>query len=106
MLRRSLLALLLSLFAAGFVFAAQGCSAGMQVDQACMQPDASGGDCGGDGMASSACSVHCALGACVVSAIALPQLSVPALRPFAHEVVPTPECPHAPDTAPPKALLS
>ena len=106
MLRRSLLALVLALFAAGFAFAASAASAAMQVDQACMQLDASTGDCGGDGMASNACTAHCAVGACVVSAISPPQLTVPAMRPYAREAVLTAQCRGAPDTAPPKALLS
>jgi hypothetical protein len=106
MLRRRFLALLLCLFAAGFAFAGQAASAAMQGDQVCTQHEVTGGDCGGDGMAANACTVHCAAGACVVSAFSVPQLAVPAVRPPVREAVLTPDCQCAPDTAPPKAFIS
>jgi hypothetical protein len=78
----------------------------MQGDQVCMQHDADAADCNGDGMDANACTMHCAVGACVVSMVPAPQLVVPAVQPFALESVLTPDRRCAPDTAPPKASIS
>ena|SRR2546423_5342415 len=105
MLRRRLLTLVLCLFAAGFALAAEAASA-MQADHMCMQQDANAADCGNDGTAANACDMHCAVGACIASAVSSPQFMPPALQPSGRETVPVPASRSAPDTAPPKASIS
>jgi hypothetical protein len=106
-MRRPLFALLLCLLVAGLPLAVQAGQSVSHVDHASMQhPDADPGDCGGDGTASAACAAHCATGACVTGVIAAAQSTSVSMRPCGHETIATPECPTAPDTAPPKTLLA
>lgn len=103
MLRRSVLALLLCLFAAGLGLAGEAAAA-MQ-GEVCAQHGSMPGDCG-DGMAGNACTVHCAAGACVVPAFAAPQLTMAAVRPVAREGLRLTDGRYPPDTAPPKPSFS
>ena len=102
MLHRSLFALLLCLFAAGYTLVGEAFAA-VQANHVCMHQHASADGSGTDGMAANACAVHCAAGACVVSAIPDRQFIASVPRPVAAEAVRPPDGRSAPDTAPPKA---
>ena len=107
MLRRSLLAILLYLLAAGFAFAGELAHAAMQSEPVCAQQDADVGGCASDGMTSEACAVYCASSsACVVSALPAAQLTAATVPPSAHLAPLRSDCRSAPETAPPKALAS
>jgi len=106
MLRRRLFVVLLCLVAGGLPLAANAMSAAMQADHSCMQQeDGLAADCSG-GMAAGTCSMHCAAGACVVSALCSATLAAPSAKPFGSERAVTPACRSAPDPAPPRPSLS
>lgn len=105
-MRRPLLAVLLCLLAVGFALAGEAAHAGMLSAQVSIQHGGDAGDCGDDGMAGSACTLHCAAGACAVSAVFAPEIAAPAASPVARETLRLPDERHAPETAPPKLSLS
>lgn len=105
-MRRPLLAVLLCLLAVGFALAGEAAHPGMLGAQVSIQHGGDAGDCGDDGMAGNACTLHCAAGACVVSVVFAPQITVPAVRPASRETLRLPDGRHPPETAPPKLSLS
>jgi len=106
MLRRRLFAILFCLLATAFALAGETAHAAMQGDPVCMERDATPSDGGDNGSVATACAMHCAVGACVISAISVAQLTVSALPPHAREAVLKAHCRSAPETAPPKAFAS
>ena|SRR2546428_2686611 len=97
MVRRSFLIVLICALAAGLGNEAR--SALLACDHVAMHDDAAMTDCGDDGMAMSACVVHCT---CIASSVPVLQAIAPALAPSMRQAVRLPDRGSPPDPAPPK----
>ena len=101
-LRPFLLLALVLAFLGGPVFGSQASAAGTDCSHAATDVDSSG-SCGASGMATAACAINCGLGACIPSAAAVFQPSVPARQLTSETSLPAGDRPSPPDPAPPKA---
>ena len=91
MLRRSFLIVLMCAMTAGVGFVTEAHSA--------MPDDAAMTDCGGGGMATSSCAVHCT---CIAGSVPVLQASAPAVAPSIRQAVRLADNGSPPDPAPPK----